>query len=57
MKPDEDDVYTMTPLGYLILAVQRAADDLHGQGARSDRIALQLLTALARYHDEGGAGD
>lgn len=43
-----------SPVRELLTAVERAADDLHGQGARSDRIALQLLTALARYHAEVG---
>jgi len=32
----------------LLAAVMRAVDELEGQGARSDRIALQLLTAVAR---------
>jgi hypothetical protein len=36
----------------LVQRVVRAADELEGQGARSDRIALQLLEALARYECE-----
>lgn len=36
-------------LAHFTAAVERAAADLDGQGARSERIALQLLTALARF--------
>lgn len=35
-------------------AINRAVADLEGQGSRSDRIALQLLTALALYAAEVG---
>ncbi len=35
-------------------AIRRAVNDLEGQGERSDRIALQLLTALALYAKETG---
>ena len=35
-------------------AINRAVRDLEGQGSRSDRIALQLLTALAKYAAETG---
>ncbi len=35
-------------------AIRRAVNDLGGQGERSDRIALQLLTALAQYAKETG---
>lgn len=39
-----------TPHGRaLVAAVYRAVDDLEGQGARSDRVAYQLLEALTRY--------
>lgn len=39
-----------TPHGKALgAAVYRAVDQLEGQGARSQRIALQLLEALARY--------
>ena len=38
----------------LTLAVRRAAGELEGQGERSDRIATQLLTALARFASETG---
>ncbi len=34
----------------LIDHVRAAASALEGQGAKSDRIATQLLTALARFH-------
>lgn len=44
-KPTED-----TPHGRaLTAAVYRAVDTLEGQGSRSERIALQLLQALAHY--------
>lgn len=36
-------------LSHLLTAVQRAANDLWGQGERSDRIANQLFTALAEF--------
>lgn len=36
------------------LAIRRAASDLENQGEKSDRIATQLLTALARFHAECG---
>lgn len=35
-------------------AINRAVRDLEGQGSRSDRVALQLLTALALYAAEVG---
>jgi hypothetical protein len=41
------------PLGELILAVQRAAAELEGQGEKSDRVATQLITALARFSAGG----
>ena len=44
------EVYS--PVRELLTAVERAASELHGQGAKSDRIALQLLTALARFEGE-----
>lgn len=48
--PHED-----TPRGRaLTAAVYRAVDQLEGQGARSERIALQLLTALAHYETDLG---
>lgn len=34
----------------LIDKVRTAASELEGQGAKSDRIATQLLTALATFH-------
>lgn len=37
------------PIAHLVAAIERAAADLEGQGARSDRIAQQLLTALAIF--------
>lgn len=37
------------PLAHLLSAVERAANDLWGQGSRSDRIANQLLTALSEF--------
>lgn len=40
---------------YLVQQVVRAADELEHQGPRSQRICLQLLTALARY--ESAAAD
>lgn len=41
-----------TPHGReLTAAVMRAVDALEGQGARSNRIALQLLEALCRYEE------
>ncbi|HLT18670.1 MAG TPA: hypothetical protein VKZ96_04355 [Thermomicrobiales bacterium] len=43
-----------SPVRELLTAVERAASELHGQGAKSDRIALQLLTALARFEGEVG---
>ena len=42
------------PIDELILAVQRAAAELEGQGEKSDRIAAQLITALARFSTETG---
>lgn len=44
-KPSEDSPHGRA----LTAAVYRAVDHLEGQGARSNRIALQLLEALARY--------
>ena len=41
-----------SPVRELLTAVERAASELHGQGAKSDRIALQLLTAIARFEGE-----
>lgn len=42
-----------TPHGKaLVAAVYRAIDSLEGQGARSCRVAAQLLLALARYECE-----
>lgn len=38
----------------LVLAVNRAVNELEGQGEKSDRIARQLLTALARFAAETG---
>lgn len=38
----------------LTQAVMRAADELEGQGSKSDRIAAQLLHALAVFHRETG---
>lgn len=38
----------------LLATVHNAASELHGQGAKSDRIAQQLYTALARFHNETG---
>jgi hypothetical protein len=48
------EVRTDTPIGDLTKAVERAASELHGQGPKSDRIALQLLAALGRFHTETG---
>lgn len=42
------------PARDLMLDVRRAASELEGQGERSDRIALQLITALARFAQETG---
>jgi len=42
------------PLQSLLVAVQRAASELEGQGAKSDRISQQLYTALAVFHRETG---
>jgi uncharacterized protein YoxC len=36
----------------LTLAVRRAASELHGTSEKGDRIALQLVTALARFAKE-----
>lgn len=38
----------------LTLAVRRAASELEGQGEKSDRIATQLLTALALFAKDTG---
>ncbi|HEX5766816.1 MAG TPA: hypothetical protein VFX94_01160 [Burkholderiales bacterium] len=38
----------------LITAVRRAAGELEGQGAKSDRIAQQLFAALATFHLKTG---
>jgi hypothetical protein len=35
-------------------AINRAASELQEQGEKSNRIAIQLLTALARFHSELG---
>lgn len=40
------------PLNDLMHAVSRAASELEGQGEKSDRIAAQLLTALAVFQRE-----
>lgn len=42
------------PLDELLRAVNRAAGELQYGGARENRIALQLLTATARFHAETG---
>jgi hypothetical protein len=39
----------------LELAINRAVSELQGQGAKSNRIAIQLLTALALFHQEIGS--
>jgi hypothetical protein len=44
--------YGSQPAGILIKAMHRAVDDLESQGPRSERIALQLLEALARFEFE-----
>jgi outer membrane murein-binding lipoprotein Lpp len=38
----------------LEVCINRAASELEGQGEKSNRIARQLLTALARFHGECG---
>lgn len=38
----------------LTLAVRRAASELHGTSEKADRIALQLLTALAHFAKDTG---
>lgn len=40
------------PLNELLTAVSRAASELQGTSEKGDRIALQLLTAQARFHAE-----
>jgi hypothetical protein len=40
------------PLAELLTSVRRAADELHGTSAKGDRIALQLVNAMARFHAE-----
>lgn len=37
------------PLNELFRSIRRAVGELEGQGEKSDRIALQLLTAMARF--------
>jgi hypothetical protein len=38
----------------LIRTVRHAVNELEGQGAKSDRVAAQLLTALAIFHRKTG---
>jgi hypothetical protein len=38
------------PLGDLLLAMDRAASELHGSSPKGDRIAQQLIEARARFH-------
>lgn len=40
------------PMSDLLAAVRRAATDLEGSSPLGDRVSLQLLTALARFHSE-----
>lgn len=49
-----DEVEGPPPHAALTLAVHRAVSELEGQGEKSDRIAAQLLTALARFAAETG---
>lgn len=41
-------------LSALLQCVQRAASELEGTSEKGDRVSLQLLTALARFHAEVG---
>jgi hypothetical protein len=49
VEPYEIRVEVNGPLNELVLAINRAVSDLEGQGERSDRVARQLLTALALF--------
>lgn len=46
--------YEAGPIHDLLTAVRRAASELEGTSEKGDRVSLQLLTALARYHSETG---
>jgi hypothetical protein len=48
------EVRVESPLGELLTAVRRAASELEGTSEKGDRVSLQLLTALARFHAETG---
>lgn len=56
----ELEPYSINPEGMLpciqdlTLAVRRAVSELHGTSAKADRIALQLITALALFSKENG---
>ena len=54
LTPYEVSIEDASPLTDLVQAVRRAASELEGQGEKSDRIAMQLLTALARFAAETG---
>lgn len=59
LKPYEIEIRTMPPeivepVRELKAVVNRAVCDLEHQGARSSRIALQLLTALVKFEQETG---
>lgn len=43
-----------TPLNELFESIRQAASELEGQGAKSDRIAEQLLYAMAKFCRETG---
>lgn len=49
LEPYEIRIEWAGPISDLMHAVRRAASELEGQGEKSDRIALQLLTAMARF--------
>jgi hypothetical protein len=49
------EVITLPPsFAELEAAINRAASELQEQGEKSNRIAIQLLTALALFHAEMG---
>lgn len=47
----EDPSPEECPVRAFVAAVNRAAAELHDQGARSHRIALQLLDAVAKFQE------
>lgn len=47
-----DAIALATPVQHLLTDIRAAASELEGQGEKSDRIATQLLTALAKFARE-----